>query len=359
MSVRRRDPRAERLAQTSRGIHGLRLNRAQATAPPEGAGVMAPDRPAPILRIEDPAFWVAAMVDAPGGALTSHDRQVLGAARMLAEERGAVLLLSRDCVAGAGPAGADRVLVLPPLRDPACLAAHIAGVLEKFSVRHAIFAESADGGDVARRIGAQLGETVFTDVERLSPRETARPGRAGRSEFRISPTRLIAIAADCIAPYAGTMREARQVDMAFAAGAAQDFLEIEDLPHDPRGIALAEADFVAAAGNGVTDFGTFQALAAALGATPGASRVVCDAGLMPRDRQVGASGTVLSGRCYLAFGIAGAPQHLQGVAGVEHVIAVNTDLHAAMIKRAALAIVADAQAVMPALLKRLERTARG
>jgi electron transfer flavoprotein alpha subunit len=51
----------------------------------------------------------------------------------------------------------------------------------------------------------------------------------------------------------------------------------------------------------------------------------------------------------LAFGIAGAPQHLQGVAGVEHVIAVNTDLHAAMIKRARLAIIADAQLVIPAL----------
>jgi electron transfer flavoprotein alpha subunit len=40
---------------------------------------------------------------------------------------------------------------------------------------------------------------------------------------------------------------------------------------------------------------------------------------------------------------------------VEHVIAVNTDLHAAMIKRASLAIIADAQRVMPALLARLGR----
>ncbi len=120
-------------------------------------------------------------------------------------------------------------------------------------------------------------------------------------------------------------------------------------------MALAEADFVAAAGNGVTDLAGFQALAAALGATPGASRVLCDAGLMPRDRQVGASGTVLSGSCYLAFGIAGAPQHLQGVAGVAHVIAVNTDLHAAMIKRATLAIIADAQQVIPALQALLRR----
>ncbi len=145
------------------------------------------------------------------------------------------------------------------------------------------------------------------------------------------------------------------MDIRFSTDTDPGFIVIEDLPHDRTGAALAEADFVVAAGNGVTDFASFLALAASLGAAPGASRVVCDAGLMPRDRQVGASGTVLGGTCYLAFGIAGAPQHLQGVAAVEHVIAVNTDLHAAMIKRASLAIIADAQRVMPALLARLGR----
>jgi electron transfer flavoprotein alpha subunit len=98
---------------------------------------------------------------------------------------------------------------------------------------------------------------------------------------------------------------------------------------------------------------------AALHATPGASRVLCDAGLMPRHSQVGASGTVLAATCYFALGISGAPQHLQGVAGCEHVVAVNTDLHAAMIERAGLAVVQDAQAVMPALLRLLAQETAG
>ena len=38
-------------------------------------------------------------------------------------------------------------------------------------------------------------------------------------------------------------------------------------------------------------------------------------------------------------------------------MAVNTDLHAAMIERAGLAIVQDAQAVMPALLRLLTQDA--
>jgi electron transfer flavoprotein alpha subunit len=66
---------------------------------------------------------------------------------------------------------------------------------------------------------------------------------------------------------------------------------------------------------------------------------------------VGASGSLVTARCYLAFGISGAPQHLQGITEVKHVLAINTDLHAEMIKRADLAIIADAQDIMPALIR--------
>ena len=80
-------------------------------------------------------------------------------------------------------------------------------------------------------------------------------------------------------------------------------------------------------------------------------------GSLSRDRQVGASGTSVEARCYFAFGISGAPQHLQGITRCENVIAINTDPHAPMMKRADLAIVADAQAVMPALARLLKHLA--
>ena len=105
-----------------------------------------------------------------------------------------------------------------------------------------------------------------------------------------------------------------------------------------------------ASGNGVTDWRGFIELGRALGATLGRQPRGLRRGPMSRDRQVGASGTVVTARCYLAFGIAGAPQHLQGITEVQHVVAINTDLHAEMIKRAGPAIIADAQAVMPALI---------
>jgi electron transfer flavoprotein alpha subunit len=131
------------------------------------------------------------------------------------------------------------------------------------------------------------------------------------------------------------------------------------LPIDPDAVPLSEALLVCGAGNGVTDWSAFRDVAGALGAARAGSRVICDAGLLPRDRQVGASGTSVTAHCYLAFGISGAPQHLQGIARCENVIAVNTDPHAPIMKRADLAIVADAKAVMLALAHLLGSSGEG
>jgi electron transfer flavoprotein alpha subunit len=354
----RRDPRAEQRQATVPGAARLRLDRSQRTP----IAVAAPERQvveaAPQLRIiAQPAFLVAAVPDAPAGRLTPHDRQLLGAARVLADAGGgAVVAVSFGTIEGLGAAGADRALVLGADEfDPEGQARALAAALAALSVRHALLPETADGGDLARRIAADLGEPLFTGVESLTTKAVTRPAKGRRIEQRMVPPRLMTIAADAVAPHRGTIHEAKAIEAPLAAAStARGILAAELVPADPATVPLAEAAFVVSAGNGVTDFDVFRALAVALGATPGASRVVCDAGLMPRGAQVGASGTVLEANCYFALGIAGAPQHLQGVAKCEHVVAVNTDLHAAMIERAGLAVVADAQQVMPAIIAALK-----
>lgn len=355
----RRDPRAEqRLAQVA-GLARLRLDRSQRAPVMVAAAVERPVvEAAPQLRIiDEPAFLVAAVPDAPGGRLAPHDRQLLGAARLLAEAGGgAVVAIVFGAVEGLGTAGADRVLALSAEEfDPEGRADALCAALTALKVRHALLPETADGGDLARRVAAELGEPLFTGAESLTAKAVTRAARGRRVEQRIAPPRLVTLAADAVAPHGGTLHEARALDAPLSdVNTAKGILAAERIPADPATVPLAEAGFVVSAGNGVTDFDAFRALAASLGATPGASRVVCDAGLMPRAAQVGASGTVLEADCYFALGIAGAPQHLQGVARCEHVVAVNTDLHAAMIERAGLAVVADAQQVMPAIIAALK-----
>lgn len=312
--------------------------------------------------VSEPAYLVAVVPDAPGGRLSAHDRQLIGAARLLAAEGGAVLVLAEAGIDDLDRAGADRVAVMPSSSayDPDAKAASIAATVDALAIRHALFTETADGGDLARRVAARLGEDLFAGTESLTAKLVTRPAKGRRVEQRRAPPRLISLVADAVAPHGGEFHEARLIELpaSVATEAQSAILSAEIIPADPAGIALSEAEFVASAGNGVTDIATFLALAKALRATPGASRMLCDAGLMPRAAQVGASGTVLDATCYLALGIAGAPQHLQGVAACEHVVAVNTDLHAAMVERAGLAIIADAQAVMPALIAALNEEAR-
>lgn len=358
----RRDPRVEERLALVPGTARRRLDRTQRIAATAVSSIAAASTPeaAPTVRIiAEPAYLVAVVPDAPGGRLTPHDRQVIGAARLLADARGgAVLALAEaDDLASAG---ADRVLALPVAAyDPDAKALAVQAILAGLDIRHALFPESPGGGDLARRLAALTGEELFAGAESLSPKAVTRAAQGRRVEQRRAPPRLVSLAADAVAAHGGARHEARPVEFGLPAIAPGAILSAEFVPADPAKVSLAEAEFVVSAGNGVSDFNAFRALVAALNATPGASRVVCDAGLMPRAAQVGASGTVLEANCYFALGIAGAPQHLQGVARCEHVVAVNTDLHAAMIERAGLAVVADAQQVMPALLKLLDKEAGG
>lgn len=363
----RRDPRAEREAQRIGGAARLRYDLSQ-VGRPRGEAVTAAPRSAPVAEapktviVETPAFLVAVVPDAPGGRLSSHDRQVLGAARVLAGREGAVAVIVEGACEGLGAAGADRVLRLDGAEgyDPAARAARIEATLAGVGARHALFPESLDGGDLARRVAVGLGEALFTNAEVVAAKGLVRPARGRRVEQSLAPPRLATVAPDAVADYAGPPREARALPFEGAPPEPHGrIVSATRIPADPATVPLSLAEFVVSAGNGLTDLDTFREVVAALHATPGASRVLCDAGLMPRHTQVGASGTVLAATCYFALGISGAPQHLQGIAGCEHVVAVNTDLHAAMIERAGLAVVQDAQAVMPALLRLLAQEAAG
>ncbi|WP_288588005.1 electron transfer flavoprotein subunit alpha/FixB family protein [uncultured Methylobacterium sp.] len=366
----RRDPRRERDGQRVPGVLRPRYDLSQVARPEAGPVHEAPravQAPAPTVVVLDaPAFLVLVVPDAAGGRLSPHDRQVLGAARVLAGREGGVALLAPWTCEGSGPAGADRLVRLDDPDggdsrdyDPAGRAARVAAAIADLRPRHVLFPESPDGGDLARRVAVRLRQPLFSDVESVAAGALARPARGRRVEQRTAPGLLATLAPDAVAEYAGPPREAREIPIRVEtpARAAPAILSATTIPADPATVPLGLASFVAAAGSGVTELATFREVVAALHATPGASRVLCDAGLMPRSSQVGASGTVLAATCYVALGISGAPQHLQGVAGCEHVVAVNTDLHAAMIERAGLAIVQDAQAVMPALLRLLAQDA--
>jgi electron transfer flavoprotein alpha subunit len=93
-------------------------------------------------------------------------------------------------------------------------------------------------------------------------------------------------------------------------------------------VDISAADVLVSVGRGIEsqeNLETVLELAEALGVPLSASRPVVDAGWLAKSRQVGQSGLKVKPRAYLAFGISGAPEHLEGMRRSELIIACNTD----------------------------------
>jgi electron transfer flavoprotein alpha subunit len=73
----------------------------------------------------------------------------------------------------------------------------------------------------------------------------------------------------------------------------------------------------------------------------GASRPVCDYGWLTYGKQIGQTGKKVSPRLYVACGISGSAQHLAGMMGSEHIVAVNSDPDAPIFRHAHAGVLGD------------------
>jgi len=316
----------------------------------------------PLHQVAAPAFYVAVVPDMVGGRLSSHDRDLLGLAHRLAAEGGAVLAIvfGEHKESAFDTAGVDRLLVLEGNEfegyAPEQRIQGLQAVDNQFAPRHWLLPDSrSGGGELGRRFAARLGERPATRVWQVKDGQCISRAGAGQQDIARPLPRVILAAAECAEPVDESRHEVLPV--ALSAAAARSLPRIEDLGAvavDPAAIPMAESEFIFSGGNGVKDWQLFHRTAQALGATEGASRVAVDDGFMLRDRQVGASGTWVTARVYVAVGISGAIQHLQGIGGCDKVIAVNLDANCDMVKRADLSVIGDSQAIMQALIAAIE-----
>ena len=154
----------------------------------------------------------------------------------------------------------------------------------------------------------------------------------------------------------GGAAEVVSVDVpdAGAAGAPQ---VTERHVEETSGPKLDEAAIVVSGGRGLGSedkYAMVEDLANCLGAAPGASRAIVDAGWVPYSYQVGQTGKVVKPTVYIACGISGATQHLVGMKGAKNIIAINKDAEAPIFGVADLGIVGDVHKVMPKLIEAIE-----
>ncbi|MWV38291.1 electron transfer flavoprotein subunit alpha/FixB family protein [Natrialba sp. INN-245] len=117
-------------------------------------------------------------------------------------------------------------------------------------------------------------------------------------------------------------------------------------------VDIADADVLVSVGRGIDEEANLEIihdLADALDATVSSSRPIVDNGWLPKNRQVGQSGKVVTPDVYIAIGISGAVQHVAGMKGSETIVAINTDPNAPIMDIADYAIHDDLFDVVPAL----------
>ena len=348
----RRDPRAEWIARNRlhplhaamqpaqsswmgpnglmrKNVHGLGfigpngIKRIDRSGAQQGGAVKrtaAADVQLPLHQVPEPAFYICVAPDMVGGRLSAHDRDLLGLAHQLAGSAGAVLavVFGEHKETTFATAGVDRLLTLEGAEfsgySPEQRVQGLRAVDNQFNPRHWLLPDSrSGGGELGRRFAASLGERPATRVWQVKDEQCIGRAGAGREDLARPLARLILAAVECAEPVSETRHEALPVQL--STSVARSLPRIEDLGAvavDPGLIPMAEAEFIFSGGNGVKDWDLFHKTAAALGATEGASRVAVDDGFMGRDRQVGASGTWVTARVYVAVGISGAIQHQIG-----------------------------------------------
>lgn len=357
--------RIDRSAGNQGGAGGLSLRGKGRSAQTEAA-------PLPLHRVEQPDFYVAVVVDLASGRLSSHDRDVLGQAHQLVKaqgDQGAVIAIALGEVRDAAfdTAGADRLIHLTEVHGqpltgycPELKLAVLQAVDTELAPRYWLFPDSVHGGaDLGARLAARLGERPAVHAWQVNAEQTLCRGGSQRTDWQRPTTRLLLLAEECALPIDETRHEAKPIELAAIPTVVPRIEDLGPVEVDPSKIALGEAEFIVAAGNGVQDWDQFHRVATALGATEGASRVAVDDGNMPRFRQVGATGTWVTARVYVAIGISGAIQHLQGIGQCDKVVAINLDGGCDMVKRADLSVIGDSQGILGELLALAEARQNG
>jgi electron transfer flavoprotein alpha subunit len=314
--------------------------------------------------------WVVA--EAAESGPTPLTLELLTEARALAGTVEAVAWgpATQSLAAALGEYGAGKVYDVGDLRGGlpgARVAGAIAALVEAGGGPDAILVPASyDGRDIAGRLSAKLDRPVLTNVtgiradgDRLSTEHPVFGGtRIVTARFTGDGPGIYVVRAKSFAAEPSGGGPAQVVGAAAGDLGATDAARIVERHAEERsGPKLDEASIVVSGGRGLGGqdaYAMIEELARLLHGAAGASRAIVDAGWVPYSHQVGQTGKTVKPTVYVACGISGATQHLVGMKGSKHIVAVNKDREAPIFSVADLGIVGDVHKVLPALIEELK-----
>ncbi|MCB6185173.1 electron transfer flavoprotein subunit alpha/FixB family protein [Leeia sp. TBRC 13508] len=298
---------------------------------------------------------VLVVVHSDRGALDEHGKQAIAAAALLANaETAVVVAIMGTCNDDLSVLGADKIITYPSLDvtrySPETTVEALRQLWGEIHPVRMYLPDTGADAEIGRRFAAIHRKTIATDVVEINQTEVRRwiPGNRFAVAKLTDVVMLAKNAVDTKLPWVG---KGEVVESPTVNSVSERVRDLGISASAPENVALEEADAIVSGGNGMKDMSTFKALADAMGAATGASRVAVDDGRFPRAKQVGATGKTVQSSMYMAIGISGAVQHLQGIKDCRHVIAVNIDESAPIVKRASLTVIEDSSSFMKAMLE--------
>ncbi|MDA8072022.1 MAG: electron transfer flavoprotein subunit alpha/FixB family protein [Actinomycetota bacterium] len=313
---------------------------------------------------------ILVLAEHDGQAVSDITFELLGAARRLASGSGGQVAVA--LVGGAGLTGtlgaASTVYVVDgtsgAIYSPEVFEKAFLGVLKEADPRLVLTGTSTMGIDVAGALSVAWPAPVVSYVVGLEAEGTELVatsqiyGGKLMAEVAIGgPHAICAVIAGSFPADAGRSDgtpEVREVAVAGLDSARTTPRGVHE--PDTSGVDIAAAEVLVSVGRGIggkENLEVVQELADALGAPLAASRPITDQGWLPKPQQVGKSGKKVKPRAYLAFGISGAPEHLEGMRDAELIIACNTDPNAPIFDVAHYGTTADLFDLAPELAEKL------
>jgi len=278
-------------------------------------------------------------------------------ARPLATAAGGdvVALVAGGEPGGDGLTGADVVLEIShPALSPYLPEAHQAALAAAIEARKpdvVLLENTTAGYDLAAAAAAQAGLPFVGYCVDLSvgdgEAESTSAVYGGQFLATVSTPLPAVFAVNSTAIHEVSGAPGRGEHVELPAPAKLDSLRtkfVEAVVPPDEGVDLTKAERIVCVGRGIggaENIGIAEDLAAALGAELAGSRPVIDSGWLPKVRQVGKSGARVKPKLYLALGVSGAPEHVEGMQGAELIVAVNKDPSAAIFNVAHYGVVAD------------------
>jgi electron transfer flavoprotein alpha subunit len=121
-------------------------------------------------------------------------------------------------------------------------------------------------------------------------------------------------------------------------------------------VDIAKAEWLVIAGRGAeAHLDEVRKFADSMGAAVGVTRPLADKGLMPRDNQVGSTGSAVAPKVALVLGVSGAAHFVSGIREASLVISVNKDPEATIKNYSDYVVVDDVGDLLSALLSSMQK----